>query len=91
MKTIEVKEIVIDLTKSDSRSGSTIFARVLYDMFKRNDIDVEYKFNPETLSNISKSKLTTLYPEDKALGSDGIINQLQYYKDKKISITIIPE
>ena len=88
MKTIQMKEIVIDLTKSDPRSGRTTFARYLYSLFKHHQIEVEYSFSEEVNNSFTKEKLKETYSNNYTIELSTILG---YCKKNKIAIKIIPE
>lgn len=91
MKTIEVREITIDLTRSDTRSGSTTLARILFNLFKENGIDVEFDYTGRAIDGLSRKRLKQVYEENYISNENNLKELLQYYKDRKIQITIIPE
>jgi len=93
MKTLNYKEIKIDLTGSDSRSGATTLAKILMKLFKKNGVQCEFEFKKK----IDKPDIAKkLYGKDavEKINLDeekNLDNLLLYYKDCNVFITIIPE
>ena len=91
MKTINCKEITIDLTKHDSRSGASVLAKILFKLFKIYGVSCNFEFsdNIKSLTDAKQNEIKKLYT-DKILQKD-FEELFSYYKEKNIIINILPE
>ena len=81
MKTIECKEIIIDLTKSDERSGSTTLAKILTILLKQNGVDVEYAFSDKVKGIMTSDRIDQYNRTSINIDSlEELNNLLKYYK-----------